>query len=205
MKAYRKYLPLLALLLLLPLVAGCGGRSATPLPSGQYETVRVTLMNLDTLKQSDLLARDQQLDTQIKDGSQPRPTDGVWESLGALLGHPPTKAPESELAFLKLQRGYVKERLAGQPGQVGLLNDAVSWYRQADSVYSSVSILRIAQVSEYQLNQEKENPDQAQQYRTNVVRALEQLNFSQANAKSFIRDPAVGFLPPGRPARNGWR
>ena len=178
MSRYARHLPLLGLLLLLPLVSGCFGGGA-PLPRDKYDEVRSAFVQLDQLGPGDLETRNRELGEQIAAAEKAKDSDAA------------------HTAFLKLQRAYTWERLAGVKNDFGLLSSAVGLYQQTGSIYGSVASMRIAQIERFREKQEADrgNEQQAQVYRSNAIRALETLGFAQVDAKTFIRVPEVGFQP----------
>jgi YidC/Oxa1 family membrane protein insertase len=179
-------LPLLPLLLLLPLLAGCFGPSAVPLPLERMVSLRTELQEIDRLSATDLEDRTRTLTDQIK-----------------AAGAPKERPARTELAHQHLLLGYSWERR-------GEFKTATTeYYLSLGSEYASVAVFRIAQIAQHQaadyaqnardtsLSQDERelNKGLFEASRKQAIQFLEKAANFPPDARVLLRSPDVASLP----------
>ena len=178
----RQLLPLLLLVLLIPLLAGCG--SAPVLPADKQSQVLSTLVDLDKLDLNGLIAEQTSLDAQIKQAEQTREPSDLWETIKSWFGFHPIKGSPDDIGFWTLKKGYGLKRIALLKNlDRGKFEEALTAYQAPvlrSSAYGSVASMRVAQVAGLLWNQNKDtNPEQAKVYQQYATKALEQFSYAR--------------------------
>lgn len=181
-------LTLLALLLLLPLLAGCFGPTAVPLPLDRLVSLRDELVSLDRLSATDLDERMRTLTDQIK-----------------AAGSPKERTARSEIGHQHILLGYCWERQ-------GHFKDAkADYYSALGTDYASVAAFRIAQIAQHEvgayqqqardtsLSDDEREVDKGllEAARKQAMQYLERGANYPPDTKVLLRSPEVGSLQPG--------
>jgi len=208
----RPLLLLLALLLTLPLLAGCFGAQGKPLEAGARSRLRSGLEDLDALSHEQLLARQAELEEEIERAGEPKDLalrDTLERNL-LLAGYCWERRADSDPgAFDEALRYY--SRLTGQ--------GAAGCARAPSSQYSSVALMRVAQIGEYRAQQSRLKAEDVSATAAERQDALEIAKEQQDRARAaldragqfpvqadpatsqvrgplvLLRDPPVGSLP----------
>lgn len=184
----RTLLLLLALLLALPLLAGCFGVSGAPLPVDRRINLQEEFEALDQANEAAIQVRLSALAEAIARARETK--DGELRA---------------ELVHNQLLFGYCRERLGEFPAARRAYNEA------AKGEYSSIAHFRLAQMAEYLAGEAQSQLDdpnltyQAHQdageileiERKNALKSLERAAHFRMGTKVLLRDPAVATLQPG--------
>jgi len=125
-----------ALLLLLPLLAGCFGAAGVPLPAHRLGALRDQFEELDRLDRPEIDVRLQAMEEQA-----------------ARLAESKHREDRAELAHKRLLIGYCWERRAE------FVDAQRAYHQAASSEYGSVAYFRIAQVGEHLIAQARANSE----------------------------------------------
>jgi len=184
----RTLLLLLALLLALPLLAGCFGPSGGPLPADRRITLQEEFEALDQADEAEIQARISALDEAIARARETK-----------------DRELKAELAYNEILFGYCRERLGEFPAARRAYNDA------SRGEYSSIAHFRMVQMAEYlagQAQSQLDDPDLTYQEHQdageilelelkNARSSLERAANFRLGTKVLVRDPAVATLQPG--------
>jgi YidC/Oxa1 family membrane protein insertase len=176
-RTFGKLLPLLVALLLLPLLAGCYGRTAVPISSTGVATVLSQFQEIDRMDKDALTANYGSLSTEIK------------AAAGAK-----DEVTRTDVARKQLLLGYTWERL--HPSEHGALAEAVNAYNQAaPSGYGTIAYVRLAVLHTYQEQQSQTEGVEtiAKLERKAAVQAWERAAAFPPGAQTLVRKPALGF------------
>lgn len=176
-KTFGKLLPLLIVLLLLPLLAGCYGRTAVPISSTGVARVLGEFQEIDRMDEAALTTNYQTL------------TGEIAARAGAK-----DEATRTDVARMNLLLGYTWERL--KPSQQGALAEAIKAYTQAAPTgYGTIAYIRLAVLHTYQQQQSQTEGVEtvAKLERKAALQAWERAAAFPPDAETLIRTPALGF------------